>query len=619
MLSHKIAMLWIGGSLSFLERLCVQSFLDAGHEVRLYSYDPVGNVPEGTVLADARDVLAGPPFLRHARTNSVTLHSDLFRLHLLEQESDVIWADTDAYCLRPFRPQDGHYHAFQAPGSVASGVLALPPSSETLQALADLTRTEYPIPEWFPPREKRALRAAQDAGAPVHVSELPWGVWGPTAVNHFLKKTGEIRFALPQEVLYPVGFAERGRMLDPNGPRPEDFGPETASIHFYGSRMRRMLTRRHGGIPPEGCLIDRLLKRHGMRAEDAPLPPEAPAAPQPARKPRPPARDPKFLAITCMKDEGVFIPEWIAYHQSIGFDHFLIYTNDCSDGTDLMVQRLQELGIATHRDNTRGANQRASYQIRAFRRALKEPVYHAYDWAMIMDVDEYLNVHAGRKRLRDLVDAVPQADTISLTWRVFGNAGVDAFTPDFLTETFHRAAPLNCRRPAQAWGLKTLFRTGAYERLGTHRPLAPVGGDWDAVTWVNGSGTPMPDRYRELTKGNWRSGTDSVGYDLAQVNHYALRSRQSFLLKSLKGTVHGGIDRNLDYWTRMNRNEEEDLTIAPALPAMRAHHDRLMSDARLAELHAAACDWHRGRIAEAMKIEPIVQMYDTLAGKEETA
>ncbi|MCB1400852.1 MAG: hypothetical protein KDJ82_13910, partial [Rhodobacteraceae bacterium] len=87
MLSHKIAMLWIGGSLSFLERLCVQSFLDAGHEVRLYSYDPVGNVPEGTVLADARDVLAGPPFLRHARTNSVTLHSDLFRLHLLEQES----------------------------------------------------------------------------------------------------------------------------------------------------------------------------------------------------------------------------------------------------------------------------------------------------------------------------------------------------------------------------------------------------------------------------------------------------------------------------------------------------------------------------------------------------
>ena len=125
----------------------------------------------------------------------------------------------------------------------------------------------------------------------------------------------------------------------------------------------------------------------------------------------------------------------------------------------------------------------------------------------------------------------------------------------------------------------------------------------------------MPERYRELTKGNWRSGPDSVGYDLAQVNHYALRSRQSFLLKSLKGTVHGGIDRNLDYWTRMNRNEETDHTIAPALPAMRECYRRLMADPELADLHRIACDWHRTRIAQALTIEPISRMYEDLAGK----
>jgi hypothetical protein len=314
-----------------------------------------------------------------------------------------------------------------------------------------------------------------------------------------------------------------------------------------------------------------------------------------------------------MKDEGVFIPEWIAYHQSIGFDHFLIFTNDCSDGTDRMVQRLQELGIATHHDNTRGQNQRASYQIRAFRRALHDPAYRRHDWAMILDVDEYLNIHVGNKTVHDLLGAVPQADAISVTWRLFGNAGVDVFTPDFLTETFGRAAPLHCPRPAQAWGMKSLFRTTAFERLGTHRPLIPMNGDWDAVTWVNGSGKPMPERYRILTKGNWRSGPDSVGYTLAQINHYALRSRQSFLLKSLKGTVHGGIDRNLDYWNRMNRNEQEDLSIRPALPRMRAFHDRLMADPVLKDLHEAACDWHRGRIAAALEIEPIRRMYEDLA------
>lgn len=618
MLTHKIGMLWIGGSLSFLERLCVQSFLDAGHEVRLYSYDTIGNVPDGTIRADASRILAGPPFIRHARTNSLALHSDLFRFRLLARESDIIWADTDAYCVRPFQPQEGHYHAFQAPGSVNGGVLALPQDSETLLALNQLTETEYPIPDWFPPRQRKALQEN-----PVHVSELPWGVWGPTAVNHYLHQTGEIRHSLPQEVLYPIGFAERGRMINPSGPRLENFGPETASIHFYGSRMRRMLTRRHNGIPPKGCLIDQLLIRHGIRVEDGPLPPESPAPETPASTPAKPkkvaVKKTKVLAITCMKDEGVFIPEWIAYHQSIGFDHFLIFTNDCSDGTDLMIKRLEELGIATHRDNTRGENQRASYQIRAFRRAMREPIYQTHDWAMILDVDEYLNIHAGDKTLSALLAAVPQADTISVTWRLFGNADVENFTPDFLTETFDRAAPLHCPRPAQAWGIKSLFRTNAFERLGTHRPLIPKDGNWDAVNWVNGSGQPMPERYRELTKGNWRSSPDCVGYDLAQLNHYALRSRQSFLLKSLKGTVHGGIDRNLDYWERMNRNEEQDLSIKQTLPSMRAHHQRLMADPELARLHKAACDWHRDRIVEALKIGPIKAMYDDLGKKGSAA
>ena len=34
-MDHQIAMLWMRGSLSFVEQLCVKSFLDAGHHVAL--------------------------------------------------------------------------------------------------------------------------------------------------------------------------------------------------------------------------------------------------------------------------------------------------------------------------------------------------------------------------------------------------------------------------------------------------------------------------------------------------------------------------------------------------------------------------------------------------------
>ena len=53
-----------------------------------------------------------------------------------------------------------------------------------------------------------------------------------------------------------------------------------------------------------------------------------------------------------MKNEGPFILEWLAYHRSIGVDDFLIYTNECSDGTAEILDRLQQMGVLQHRDNT---------------------------------------------------------------------------------------------------------------------------------------------------------------------------------------------------------------------------------------------------------------------------
>jgi hypothetical protein len=44
--------------------------------------------------------------------------------------------------------------------------------------------------------------------------------------------------------------------------------------------------------------------------------------------------------VTTMKNEGPFILEWLAYHRAIGVEDFLIYTNDCSDGTDTMLELL---------------------------------------------------------------------------------------------------------------------------------------------------------------------------------------------------------------------------------------------------------------------------------------
>ena len=49
------------------------------------------------------------------------------------------------------------------------------------------------------------------------------------------------------------------------------------------------------------------------------------------------AARPKITAVTCVKNEGPFLLEWIAFNRVIGVTDFLFYSNDCTDGTDRLL------------------------------------------------------------------------------------------------------------------------------------------------------------------------------------------------------------------------------------------------------------------------------------------
>lgn len=276
---YQVGALWIGGTLSYLEQLCLKSFIDAGQHIKLYTYDGVTNPPEGVELADAAEVLPLTGFLRHERTGSPALHSDLFRYHMLAKGDRIIWADTDAYCVKPFTTPNGHFYAWESAHGLNGGVLGLPKDSDTLAGLLDFTADEFALPLWYDAKYRDECAAALAAGTPIHASEMPWGVWGPHAITHFLKATGEVRFALPQVALYPVPYKNRNLMLRPSWDENTCLTEDTASIHFYGRRMRaRILGAEPSGIPRPNSLIGRLLKKHKIDPAAAPLRRHGPAA-----------------------------------------------------------------------------------------------------------------------------------------------------------------------------------------------------------------------------------------------------------------------------------------------------------------------------------------------------
>jgi hypothetical protein len=313
------------------------------------------------------------------------------------------------------------------------------------------------------------------------------------------------------------------------------------------------------------------------------------------------------VIVGCMKNEAPYIVEWVAYHRAMGVDNFLIYTNDCSDGTSEILDRLQDMGVLQHRNNDNWKGN--SPQQYALNQALKEPVIKNADWIIHIDVDEFMNVRCGNGTLQDFFDAVPDATNVAMTWRLFGHNGVTKLADEFVIDQFDTCAPKFCPKPHTVWGFKTMFRNiGAYEKISCHRPNKLDEAFKNKVKWVNGSGKDMT---KEAAENGWRSSKKSIGYDLLQLNHYALRSAESFLIKRQRGrALHVDRSIGLNYWIRMDWSDFRDITIKRNIPRLRAEYDRLMQDDQLRGWHEKGLDWHRAKADELHGMEEFQELYD---------
>ena len=175
------------------------------------------------------------------------------------------------------------------------------------------------------------------------------------------------------------------------------------------------------------------------------------------------------LIISTMKDEGPYILEWIAHYRVLGFTNFLIYTNDCSDGTDLLLDRLQQKGVVTH---VRNEVLRRGPHKSALKYAKEQELYKTADWVFVCDVDEFLNIKIGGGKVDDLIERFSYADALPVTWRLFSNNGHSDVYPGFCTTSFTDAEPASHISDTEGRFVKSLFKpSDAIERLGLHGPV----------------------------------------------------------------------------------------------------------------------------------------------------
>jgi hypothetical protein len=220
----------------------------------------------------------------------------------------------------------------------------------------------------------------------------------------------------------------------------------------------------------------------------------------------------------------------------------------------------------------------------------------------VADVDEFLNIHVGDHTIPALIAACGDPHAISVSFQFFANDGVERFADDPVIGQFNRSHNPDIWCGETAIEVKTLVRRDfPLQYFGAHRPffkgrLAP-----DArPVWTDGSGRGVPHKFLVAANPRRIRRFPAQGARaFATLNHYALRSLDSYLVKTERGDVNRE-NRVFDdtYWRERNDPVHHDTSIHRYLPALTAALRDFHADTEIAGLHRDCVRLHRARCAE---------------------
>lgn len=221
----------------------------------------------------------------------------------------------------------------------------------------------------------------------------------------------------------------------------------------------------------------------------------------------------KIGVATCVKNEGRYLIEWIAWQRLCGFDEISIYDNGSTDETEALLRPLSASGLIRLIDCPDKTH--APPQIVAFDHALRTS---EAEWLMLCDADEFLVIKDG-SGIGDFLAAFPdEVSQVCFNWRMFGSSGHVASSPQPVVARFTLATP--SQFPANKH-VKAITRRSDVGSPTIHAPFIASG------VAVLDDGLPVTLASQGIA--------DRISHARAQLNHYVTKSREEFEAKIARG------------------------------------------------------------------------------------
>src|SRR6202163_879346 len=229
--------------------ICLRSQVAAGHKVTVYSFEPLGQLPDGVGNAEAEAILphAFSEKLRPPQPDgtwrdwTILQFSDFFRMRLMARNAGL-WLDADVLLLKPAEIDPAKpFFAWERPRQLGNSVLYLPSTDPIVTAFQRLMAQEELTPDWLALRHRLTFALRRLRGGSHRLSDIRVAIFGPAALTALARRAGELQHALPKQSFYAV-HAEPRLFFEPSDFKGLLADPDIIGLHIS--------PKGRGGQPP---------------------------------------------------------------------------------------------------------------------------------------------------------------------------------------------------------------------------------------------------------------------------------------------------------------------------------------------------------------------------------
>jgi mannosyltransferase OCH1-like enzyme len=232
-MSNIVQGMWVGQSLSIMEKLSIRSYIENGHEYHLYLYDDIAGAPPKTVLKDANEILPSSAIFQYGEHKSYAIFADYFRYKLLFEKGGW-WSDLDFICLKPLNFNTDYVFATQkderGADVVTNGIIKAPRGADIMRDAWSICCSKQP-------------------------QEVRWGETGPELMQELVKKFSLSAYVKNAATFCPIPTTRFYEAILPG--RWAEFDERTYTAHLWNEMWRRLAVDKNGSYA-SNCLYERL-------------------------------------------------------------------------------------------------------------------------------------------------------------------------------------------------------------------------------------------------------------------------------------------------------------------------------------------------------------------------